>query len=323
MSFTAEVKDELSRLSSTKREDDVAELSALIKVCGTLSLMGKGTYAVRIATETGSVARSIIRYAHTVFNLETTFTPRRSILHKSRNYLIEMPAQKGLIRALSAMGILIPGKGLMQGIPPAVLSSHHQQAAFLRGVFMAGGFIADPRVDFHLELCVGSEELAQDLLKLLTFHKIAARLNKRRGAFALYVKNFEDTEALLLLMGAKKTATATKNARRLKSVKNNVNRVVNAEIANQKRATGAAAAQIELIQKAEEIVGIENLSSALRQFCKLRLAHPEASLAEIGEISNPPSSKSAMYHRLLRLEAILENEMKKGNDCEKDFSPKK
>ena len=157
MSFTAEVKDELSRLDSPYKEDDIAELSALIKVCGTLSLMGSGTYAVRIATETGSVARSIIRYAHTVFNLETTFTPRRSILHKSRNYLIEMPAQPGLKSALSAMGILVPGKGLMQGIPTSILRTRHQQAAFLRGVFMAGGFIADPRVDFQLELCVGSE----------------------------------------------------------------------------------------------------------------------------------------------------------------------
>ncbi len=318
MSFTAEVKDELSRLDSPYKEDDIAELSALIKVCGTLSLMGSGTYAVRIATETGSVARSIIRYAHTVFNLETTFTPRRSILHKSRNYLIEMPAQPGLKSALSAMGILVPGKGLMQGIPTSILRTRHQQAAFLRGVFMAGGFIADPRVDFHLELCVGSEELAQDLLKLFTFHKIGARMNKRRGAFALYVKNFEDIESLLLLMDAKKTAKATNNARRLKLVKNSVNRMVNAEIANQKRATGAAARQIELIQNVEKTVGIENLSSALQQFCKLRLAHPEASLAEIGELSRPPSSKSAMYHRLLRLEELLENE--KNHSLEKERS---
>lgn len=305
MSFTAEVKDELSRLDSTNTQDSVSELSALIKVCGTLSLSGSGEYAVRIATETGSVARSIIRYAHTVFDLETTFTPRRSILHKSRNYLIEMPSQMGLKKALAIMGILIPGKGLVAGVPAFLVKTDHQQAAFLRGVFMAGGFIADPRVDFHLELCVGTQELAADILKLLESHAISARLNKRRGAFAVYLKNFEDIERLLLFMNAKKTARATENVRRLKSVKNNVNRSVNAEIANQRRASSAAAEQVALVQRVKDEIGFDNLTTALRRFCELRLQHPGASLAEIGALSSPAASKSAMYHRLLRLQELL------------------
>lgn len=308
MSFTAEVKDELSRLDSQHPEDDIAELSALIKVCGTLSLTGNGDYAVRIATETGSVARSIIRYAHNVFDLQTAFTPRRSILHKTRNYLIEIPAQPGLKKALAQMGILIPGKGLVSGIPLFLIKERHQRAAFLRGVFMAGGFIADPRVDFHLELCVDSEELAQHLLVLLTHLKIAARLNKRRGAYAIYIKNFDDIERFLLFVNAKKTAKATENARRLKSVKNNVNRSVNAEIANQKRATKAAADQIALVQKVKEEIGFENLSAALRQFCEARVDMPEASLVQLGKAMNPPASKSAVYHRLLRLQELLDQQ---------------
>lgn len=306
MSFTAEVKDELSRLDSVYPEDDVAELSALIKVCGTLSLTGSGGYSLRIATETGSVARCIIRYAHNVFNLETAFTPRRSLLHKSRNYLIEIPSQPHLKSALAQLGILIPGRGLVSGIPTLLVREPHQQAAFLRGVFLAGGFIADPRVDFHLELCIGNEQLAQHLLALLTHLRIAARLNKRRGAFVIYLKNFEDIERLLLFMKAKKTARATQNARRLKSVKNNVNRVVNAEIANQRRATAAAADQIALVKRVRDEVGYEALSDALKQFCEERLKMPEASLAQLGEHMDPPSSKSAMYHRLLRLQELIE-----------------
>lgn len=305
MSFTAEVKDELSRLDPVHPEDDIAELSALIKVCGTLSLTGSGGYSLRIATETGSVARSIIRYAHNVFNLETTFTPRRSLLHKSRNYLIEIASQPQLKDALARLGILIPGKGLLPGIPASLVREAHQQAAFLRGIFMAGGFIADPRADFHLELCVGNEQLAQHLLVLLTHLHISARLNKRRGAFAIYLKNYGDIERLLLFMGAKKTAKATQNARRLKSVKNNVNRVVNAEMANQRRATEAAANQIALVERVRDEVGYENLSAALKQFCEARLKMPEASLAQLGELMEPKASKSAMYHRLLRLQELV------------------
>ena len=45
---------------------------------------------------------------------------------------------------------------------------------------------------------------------------------------------------------------------------------------------------------------------ALREFCRLRREHPETSLAQLGKLANPPASKSAMYHRLLRLQKLIE-----------------
>ena len=94
-------------------------------------------------------------------------------------------------------------------------------------------------------------------------------------------------------------------ARAKKSVKNDVNRRVNAEMANQARSTDAAAAQLELIDRAEKTVGLSSLPPALRDFCRARRAHPELSLAALGEELDPPASKSAMYHRVLRLEQIV------------------
>ena len=91
MSFTAEVKDELSRVEGACELCEVAELSALVRVCGTLTFHGSGRYSIRIATETGAVARTVIKLTHKIFNLETTLTVRRSVLHKTRNYLIEIP----------------------------------------------------------------------------------------------------------------------------------------------------------------------------------------------------------------------------------------
>ena len=52
MSFTAEVKDELSRVEGSCPECDVAELAALVRVCGALSFRGSGNYAIRVSTET-------------------------------------------------------------------------------------------------------------------------------------------------------------------------------------------------------------------------------------------------------------------------------
>lgn len=306
MSFTAEVKDELARVGGSCPECDVAELAALVRVCGALSFHGSGAYSIRVSTETGAVARTVIRLAHEVFDLDTSLTVRRSNLHRSRNYLIEIPEQKGLEHALIRMGVLILGRGLSSGIAARVVARPCCRAAYLRGAFMAGGFIADPRGDFHLEIAVTGDEFADDLLELLDDEGITARVNRRRGSYAIYLKSFDDIAALLGVVGAERTARAVKNIRVMKSVKNDVNRRVNAELANQARSTGASADQLALIDRVEREIGFDALPPALMQFCVARREHPELSLRDLGAQMMPPLSKSALYHRVLRLEKLLE-----------------
>ena len=106
-------------------------------------------------------------------------------------------------------------------------------------------------------------------------------------------------------MGARRSAQAVANVRRVKSLKNDVNRRVNAEIANQARSTGAAADQIQMIAQAEKVIGLRSMPPALREFCLLRRANPDLSLAALGQKCNPPASKSAMYHRVLRLQRLM------------------
>ena len=306
MSFTAEVKDELARVGGSCSECDVAELAALVRVCGALSFHGSGAYSIRVSTETGAVARTVIRLAHEVFDLDTSLTVRRSNLHRSRNYLIEIPEQKGLEQALIRMGVLVLGRGLSSGIAARVVARPCCRAAYLRGAFMAGGFIADPRGDFHLEIAVTGDEFADDLLELLDDEGITARVNRRRGSYAIYLKSFDDIAALLGVVGAERTARAVKNIRVMKSVKNDVNRRVNAELANQARSTGASADQLALINRVEREIGFDALPPALMQFCVARREHPELSLRDLGAQMMPPLSKSALYHRVLRLEKLLE-----------------
>ncbi|MEE1371984.1 MAG: DNA-binding protein WhiA [Parolsenella sp.] len=306
MSFTAEVKDELARVGGSCPECDVAELAALVRVCGALSFHGSGAYSIRVSTETGAVARTVIHLAHEVFDLDTSLTVRRSNLHRSRNYLIEIPEQKGLEQALIRMGVLVLGRGLSSGIAARVVARPCCRAAYLRGAFMAGGFIADPRGDFHLEIAVTGDEFADDLLELLDDEGITARVNRRRGSFAIYLKSFDDIAALLGVVGAERTARAVKNIRVMKSVKNDVNRRVNAELANQARSTGASADQLALIDRVEREIGFDALPPALMQFCVARREHPELSLRDLGAQMMPPLSKSALYHRVLRLEKLLE-----------------
>lgn len=306
MSFTAEVKDELSRLEGPTELAESAQLSALIRVCGTLSFRGAGRYSIRVATETGAVARTAIKLTHKLFGLETSLTVRRSVLHKTRNYLIEIPEQDELAEDLEKLGILVPGHGLSTGVPRNLLRTRAAIASFVRGAFMAGGFIADPRGDFHLEIAVTGEDFARELAALIGSFGVTPRLNHRRGAYAIYLKSFDDIIVLLRGMGAGRMARVVEVARAKKSVKNDVNRRVNAEMANQARSTDAAAEQLLLIERAEKAQVMGSLPPAIRAFCEARKENPELSLAALGQVLDPPASKSAMYHRLLRLQELVE-----------------
>lgn len=306
MSFTAQVKDELSRVEGTCPVCVCAQLSAIVRVCGTLSFRGPGRYSIRVSTETGAVARTMIKLTHELFDLETRLTVRHSNLHKVRNYLIEIPEQDEMETDLVRLGILVPGRGLAQGAPVQLLQRRCCRAAFIRGAFMAGGFVADPRGDFHLEIAVTGERFAQDIIELIGEHGITARLNRRRGAYAIYLKSFDDVVRLLRVMGAVRSARAIENVRQVKQAINDVNRRVNAETANLSRTTNAAGTQLELISEAERIIGLRQLPPAVREFCELRRENPELSLADLGALASPPTKKSGMYHRLLRLRALVE-----------------
>lgn len=306
MSFTAEVRDELARCEPECEYCDLSTLAALTRVSGTLSLAGSGRYRLTVATETGAVARTMIALTHRILKLKTEFTVRKSVLHKVRNYLITLPDQPDLDKALVLLGILDRRGGLVAGVPRHIVARPCCRLAYIRGALIAGGFVADPRGDFHLEIAVQGKEYAKGLCDLLEQIGVHARVNARRGSYAVYIKSAEEIKRLLQLIGAKRSVAEIEEARAVKLVKNDVNRRVNAELANQTRSAGAAQHQLALIDELDRRGLRETLPDALAVFCDLRERYPDLSLRDLGEMADPPLSKSALYHRVLRLEKLIE-----------------
>lgn len=306
MSFTAEVRDELARCEPECEYCDLSTLAALTRVSGTLSLTGSGRYRLTVATETGAVARTMITLTHRILKLKTEFTVRKSVLHKVRNYLITLPDQPDLDKALVLLGILDRRGGLVAGVPRHIVARPCCRLAYIRGALIAGGFVADPRGDFHLEIAVQGGEYAKGLCDLLEQIGVHARVNARRGSYAVYIKSAEEIKRLLQLIGAKRSVAEIEEARAVKLVKNDVNRRVNAELANQTRSAGAAQHQLALIDELDRRGLRETLPDALAVFCDLRERYPDLSLRDLGEMADPPLSKSALYHRVLRLEKLIE-----------------
>jgi len=304
MSFTSEVKDELSRVVPKKACCPKAELAALVRVEGTLHITGNERFRLEIATETAPVARKVIKLLHELYGLKTELTVRRSVLHKTNNYLITLPSQPPLTGALTDLGVLDESLGIAYGVPARLTRRDCCAVSYLRGAFLGGGFVADPHGDFHFELTAESEELARDLVKLMGRFGIEARVTRRRGLYAVYLKGAEPIVTFLALVGAHRALLRTEDVRILKSMRNQVNRLVNAETANLQKSAEAAMSQVEVIRRLAERSGLSRLPAALRELAELRLEHPDVSLRELGELADPPLSKSAVYHRIRRLEAL-------------------
>lgn len=306
MSFTADVKDELTRVEGVCSHCDKATLAALVRIEGTLFFSGPGRYRLEIATEISSVARLVIKSLHRIYALKTELTVRRSVLHKTPNYLIVVPFQPGIEEALHDLGIL-GAVGLEMGIHEHLIEKPCCEAAYLRGAFLGSGFIAEPRGDFHFEITVENEGLAEGLVTLMEERRIKARILRRRNSFIVYLKSGTAISAFLAFVGAHQSALAMENERVRKSVRNDINRKVNAELANQAKSAEAAIDQIVSIRKLAESGKMADLPPGLQEFVRLRLRYPDASLKELGERANPPLSKSAVYHRVRRLEDMAKS----------------
>lgn len=303
MSFTAEVKDELARVPPICSHCEKATLAALVRIEGTLFFSGQGNYRIEIATDVPSVARLIIKLLHELYHLKTELIVRRSVLHKTPNYLIQVPTQSHLADSLRDMGVLA-GEGLELGIKSELVEKQCCAAAYLRGAFLGSGFIASPRGDFHFEITVESESLAEGLVDLLDRKGISARVMQRRNSYMVYLKSGAAILEFLAFTGAHQCALAMENERVIKSVRNEVNRMTNAEVANQAKSASASVDQIYAIRAVLDAHGMEHIPPALQEFIRLRVTYPDATLKELGERATPPLSKSAVYHRVRRIEQM-------------------
>ena len=240
---------------------------------------------------------------------------RRSVLHKTRNYLISVPDQEGLEEALIEMGVLTSQLGLAREIPAALVPDEAAAFAYLRGAFLAGGFVSEPHTaDAHMEIVAQTRSIADGIASMCERVGIPARVGRRRGAFVIYHKSAEGIQEMLAALGAPRCALKMARVRAVRSARNDANRLVNAELANQKKAAAAAGSQTLLVEQVIAEVGYEKLPRALKDFCDLRLAHADLSLRELGNIADPPLSKSAVAHRVRRLEQLLAEQRANGSE---------
>ncbi len=184
------------------------------------------------------------------------------------------------------------------GGPPARLCCRR---AWLRGAFLASGSVTDPHRGYHLEFFCRRDDDARALTRALSSFDVDAGVTRRRGRPLVYVKGAAAVGELLGHMGASRAVLALDDLLALRSTKNAIRRRVNSEAANAARAAASSARQLEAARRIASRLGLERLSPAVREAARLRLAHPDRTLAELGKRAKPPVTKSSMAYRFRAL----------------------
>lgn len=315
MSFSSKVKGEIGRFKNTSRSEALAEISAIMKVSGTIGFSGKGL-SFKITTENPSSARVIFTLLKEFFNIHSKLMVKKSSSLKKNNiYMVVIDEEMGVRELLSETGILKEIDGVMSidyGIEEEMVKDDRERRAYIRGAFLGGGSISNPEKTYHLEFVTHSEDYAQDLCKLINTYGLKSKVIQRKNSFIIYLKEGEQIVDLLSIIDAHTCLLEIENIRIVKEMRNNVNRLVNCETANLSKTVNAAVRQVECIKFIQEEIGLKRLPANLRDVAELRLNYPDESLKELGEMLDPPIGKSGINHRLRKIEKIA-SELKTGN----------
>lgn len=180
--------------------------------------------------------------------------------------------------------------------------------SFLRGLFLSVGTITDPQSGYHMEFAVSDPTRSALLAELLLELGISAKLTKRRGVTALYIKESEIIEDFLTLIGAPQAALSIMEMKIMRDIRNNENRKNNCDTANIYKSTGAAIKQVHAIKLLSDSGRLAELPRELIETAKLRLDNPEVSMSELAALHEPPITKSGVSHRLARIMELFEKE---------------
>ena len=281
MSFSSDVKEELAGVIPQARHCRIAELSAIMHLAGQIGV-SEGDVTIGF----NAFGESLIKKGFTL--LEITFNIGKSLKSSDSEFT-------------SLVGCL---GDLNDPVDELILKNTCCKRAFLRGAFLASGSVSDPDKGYHLEFVCEDGSKADQIVRMCGDFEINARKTLRRDETIVYVKEGEMIGELLSVMGAQNSYMDFENRRIYKDVSNTVNRRVNCETSNIRKTVTAASRQLDDIRFLEEHGFLDDLPEPLREAAYGRLEHPDATLAELGALMDPPVGKSGINHRLLRLSDI-------------------
>lgn len=304
MALTADVKDELSRIEVTKSSVRVAELSTILRFSGGLHLIS-GRIAIEVELDTAQLARRVRKDLAELFGIESDLAIiSPSGIRRTSRYQVRVVKQGDVLARQT--GLLDSRGRPVRGLPATLVSGSIEEAqAVWRGAFLAHGSLTDPGRSAALEITAPGNEAAMALVGVARRLGVIAKAREVRGVYRVVIREGEAIATMLTQIGAHTQVLRWEEMRLRREVRATANRLANFDDANLRRSAQAAVAAGARVERALELLG-PGIPEHLRYAGELRLKHKQASLDELGHLSDPPMTKDAIAGRIRRLLAMAD-----------------
>ena len=310
MTFSSTVKEEVSRLDTTKPES-ISELSAIIRNSASIDK------SILIRLENNFVARRIYKLIKSLYDVTPVITVRKKYFSNGLSYILDVRNKTEEI--LNDLSIMDSNNNYLNIPKEYIVSDEEAVRAYLRGLFVVSGSVNDPKTSrYHLEFVVDNNSYAQFIKSLLDNYNLNAKIIKRTKNYTVYIKEAEKISDFLRVIKAYNAVLYFEDIRIYRDHKNMTNRLNNCEQANVDKIFMTSSKQIKDIEKLKEYDMIDLLDERLQELIKYRLEYPESSLQELSDIISLETgvkiTKSGLNHRFRKIKEIVSNLEKKENE---------
>ena len=306
MSFSGQVKTELCKKNIHKA------------CCVRAACYGFGCFA-RYLDEKGLVLqteRALV--AQTAAKLFRRLGIRGEIIQKQHaertiyEFAVKQPDEVSML----LLNFGLTGREEVLRLAPSIFVCESCFFHFLSAAFLSCGTAANPEREYSVEFASPRHALVEDLADQLRQRGFEPSLTERRSARLLYFKASEQVEDVLTAMGATSASLEIMERKVYKELRNKANRIANCENANIDKIVAASGSALRAVQILREHQSFETLPEELKQVARLREEYPEYSLAELGQLLDPPLSRAGVCHRIKKLTNLAEEILKRSKEEE-------
>ncbi len=291
MSFSSEIKEELSKLNTLNNKDTVKAEFIGYLLSSNIIINGN---KIKYSTEN---EYNINRFNKLLKNLNINY----KIEIQGKIYIIEFKNNIDFSEIIISDNILE-----IQDLEIKNKSENYLKA-IVRGAYLGSGSLNNPNTKYHLEIILSTLKNAKYIANILNNSGMKVKFLTRKKGYSIYIKDGEEISKLLAFIGTNNSVLKYEEIRVVKETRNNINRLVNCETANLNKTVNAAVKQIDAINKIKRKKKFENLPENLKEIANVRIKNPDASLVEIGNMLKKPVGKSGVNYRLKRLVEISED----------------
>lgn len=179
--------------------------------------------------------------------------------------------------------------------------------SYLKIAFVLKGSVNDPQRGYNLEISTNSIEESVLTKESMDIFDLNPKINDKGETKVVYLKDSDKISDFLAIIGANKSLFELEDVRAMKSIRNNINRQTNFDKANIDRTVTASLKQVDAIKAIFNAGMLDDLSDEMKELAELRLVNPYTAIEELGQMLDPPMSKSKVNYRLQKFIKMAED----------------